>query len=324
MAESFEKYLYRKFRAVHAQGFSELASNKKGIHLLDILIKTESEGMFPRRPVLKKAGSMIDLGTESSAEVQNILREGLADFESEDPIGGDDIFDWSYQDFDAEYSFASASSLSGSMLAGPLASVEAHFSHSRNLTTRFEDLSTACVDKDKLVEFVTSKQWKPNVEDPRLDWPQPSCVGSRGTRTLWVIQQILYAKKLEVTSGASDSVGPKVCTILPGVGAGVSVSREGSNVLNLTAGTNTKFPGKFMFAFRAVRFRFDSAGELLGKPGDDAGKHMPVHRGDDDGLYDDEAAQIRDLFLEEPPADEEKGEWDVQRLPIIEDDTDEV
>lgn len=87
MAESFEKYLYRKFRAVHAQGFSELASNKKGIHLLDILIKTESEGMFPRRPVLKKAGSMIDLGTESSAEVQNILREGLADFESEDPIG---------------------------------------------------------------------------------------------------------------------------------------------------------------------------------------------------------------------------------------------
>lgn len=60
--------------------------------------------------------------------------------------GGDEIFDWSYHDYNAEYSFASASSLSGSILAGPLAGVAAHFSHSRNLTTRFEDLNTACVD----------------------------------------------------------------------------------------------------------------------------------------------------------------------------------
>jgi hypothetical protein len=87
MAESFEKYLYRKFRAVHVDGFSELASNKKGIHLLDILIKKENVGIFPRRPVLKKAGSMIDLGTESSAEIRRSWREGLDDFQSADPIG---------------------------------------------------------------------------------------------------------------------------------------------------------------------------------------------------------------------------------------------
>jgi hypothetical protein len=136
---------------------------------------------------------------------------------------------------------------------------------------------------------------------------------------LWVIHQILFASKLEITSGASDSVGAKASTVLPGApGAEVSVSREGSHVLNLTVGTRTQFPGKFMYAFRAVRFRFNSAGEIIDGH-DDAGKHMPVHRGDDDGLYDDEAAQIRDLFLEEPPEDEETGEWDVHRLPIEED-----
>lgn len=87
MAESFEKYLYRKFRAVYVHGLSELAANKKGINLLDILIKKENEGILPRRPVLKRAGSMIDLGTESSVEIQNEMREGLDDFQSDDPIG---------------------------------------------------------------------------------------------------------------------------------------------------------------------------------------------------------------------------------------------
>lgn len=135
---------------------------------------------------------------------------------------------------------------------------------------------------------------------------------------MWVIHQILFASKLEVTSGASDSVGARVCTVLPGApGAGVSVSREGSNVLNLVLGTKTKFPGKFMFAFRAIRFRFNSAGEIIGKQ-DDAGRHLPVHRGDEDGLYDDEGAQICDLFIEGPPEDEEEEEWDVHRLPIEE------
>jgi hypothetical protein len=107
----------------------------------------------------------------------------------------------------------------------------------------------------------------------------------RGGRTLWVIHQILFASKLEITSGASDSVGAKASTVLPGApGAEVSVSREGSHVLNLTVGTRTQFPGKFMYAFRAVRFRFNSAGEIIDGH-DDAGKHMPVHRGDDDGLF---------------------------------------
>lgn len=94
----------------------------------------------------------------------------------------DEMFDWTYQDFNAEKTFASADSLSGSILAGPLADVAAHFSDSRNLTIRFENLSTACVDKDKLVEYVTSEQWKPNVEDPRLDWPGPSCAGRQAFR----------------------------------------------------------------------------------------------------------------------------------------------
>ena len=62
---------------------SELATSKKGINLLDILIK--NEGIL--HPVLKRAGSMIDLGTESSAEIKRNMRKGLDDFQSADPIG---------------------------------------------------------------------------------------------------------------------------------------------------------------------------------------------------------------------------------------------
>lgn len=135
---------------------------------------------------------------------------------------------------------------------------------------------------------------------------------------MWVIHQILFASKLEVKSGSSDSVGARLCTVLNGSGspgAESSVSHEGSNVVNLGLGTKTKFPGKFMFAFRAVRFRFNSAGDIIGHQ-DDAGKHLPVYRGDEDGPYDNEGAQICDLFLEGPPEDEEEEEWDVHRLPI--------
>ncbi|KAG0555091.1 hypothetical protein KC19_12G143400 [Ceratodon purpureus] len=323
MAGSYEKYLYRNLRAVCVRGLSELATSKAGIHLLDILIRKEYEGVFPRRAVLKRAGSMTELGTESSADVQNSLREGLDDFESDDPIG-DELFDWTYGDANVEETFASGGSLSGSLLAGPLAEVGAHFSHSRNLTVKFEDLSTACVDKEKLIDYVINKQWEPDVNNRRLEWPKPPTFVGRGGRSLWVIHQILFASKLEITSGASGSVGARACTVIPGApGADMSVSREGSSGLNLTLGTKTKFPGKFMFAFRAVRFRFDAAGELIGKE-DDAGKHLPVHRGDEGGLYEDEGAQIRDLFHEAPPEDKEmEADWDVQRLPI-EEDTDEI
>lgn len=183
----------------------------------------------------------------------------------------------------------------------------------------FENSLLIC-DFNFLIDFVIVRQYCRKSESVTI-----VCgICGRGGRQLWVIHQILFASKLEVSSSASNSAGARVSTVSPGApGADVSMSYEGSSVLNLTVGTNTKFPGKFMFAFRAIRFKFDSAGKLLGKPLDDAGKHMPVHRGDDDGLYDDEAAQIRDLFLEEPPDDEEKGEWDVQRLPI-EEDTNEV
>ena len=87
------------------------------------------------------------------------------------------MFGWAEGDKNAEESFASSEALTGSLLAGPLADVGAQFSHSRNVTVKFKDLSTACVDKDKLVEYVTSKGWQPNVDDPRLDWPDTSnCV----------------------------------------------------------------------------------------------------------------------------------------------------
>jgi hypothetical protein len=75
MAASFEKYLYQTHRAVHVSPMSEVATN---INLLDILIKTKTEGSHP---VLHRAGSMLDLGTSSSETTQRRLSEGLQRFE---------------------------------------------------------------------------------------------------------------------------------------------------------------------------------------------------------------------------------------------------
>lgn len=120
--------------------------------------------------------------------------------------------------------------------------------------------------------------------------------------------------------------------VVPGTpGAGVSVSRDsGPNVLHVTVGTNSNFPPKkFMFAFRAVCFRFNAEGELVGQPEDvdSSSSRLPITRGKDDAEtpYDDDRAQIRDLFLKVPgpevdsDSDEEDlddQEWDAQVLPI--------
>lgn len=326
MAESaFERYLFRKCSAVYINGLSQFATN---VHLLDVLIKKNTEGLFPARPVVKRAGSMVDLGTVSSEEVQNRLRQVLSCFEQD---LGDELLE-KHHPPDIKLGIASAKSLSGSLLAQPWAEVEAHLSDVKNLTLRLRGLETACVNKDKIVEFVTQGQWKPKSDDERLDWPeQPNClpmIFGRDGRQLWVIHQILYASELVVTSGASASTGANV-TVVPGApGAGVSTSREsGPNFLRVTVGTNSNFPaGKFMFAFRAICFRFNAEGELVGKVEDvdPDSTTLPVHRGEDDDMpYDDDRAQICDLFLEEPPevgsdsdGEEDDQEWDARILPI--------
>ena len=81
MAESaFQRYLFKNFGAVYFNGLSQLATNLK---LLDVLIKTDSEGLLHPRPVVKRAGSMIGLGTASSMDIEERLREVLTHFEQD-------------------------------------------------------------------------------------------------------------------------------------------------------------------------------------------------------------------------------------------------
>jgi hypothetical protein len=82
-----------------------------------------------------------------------------------------------------------------------------------------------------------------------------------------------------------------------------------------------------MFAYRALRFEFDSAGEYV-EHMLDAGPVQPIHRGSEEGAFDDERQQIQELFVQEPPevfsdSEDEAGEvdgeeWDWQPLPIQE------
>lgn len=328
MAASFEKYLYQKHRAVYVSPLSETATN---LDLLDILIKTTTEGYFPSRPVLYRAGSIFDLGTSSSEEPQLSLSEGLQRFEEGKGSRGG-LFKWTWGEYDViEETFSSASALTGSLLAG-LAEAELHFSGAKTLTCRVENLQTACVDKEKLVDIITDKEprWKPDITKARLKWPdQPSCLpfGQSGHK-LWVIHQVLYASKVVIKSGDSSKDGGRVCTLVPGVapvapaslpGAKVEKSHENSNSIEVTVASGSKFPGKFKFAFRALCFQFSPAGDYVSFE-HDAGNVFPVHRGNED---DDERAHLRDLFFESPPEDynsadddDDEEEWDVQRLPI--------
>lgn len=132
----------------------------------------------------------------------------------------------------------------------------------------------------------------------------------------------MYATKLQITSAASASTGASLkCSIVPGTpGGDVTVSHESQNHLTLTARANSKFPGKFMFAFKAVCFKFDAAGNLV-KYKTDVGKKEPVCRSEDDRPYDNEREQIRDLFVDPPEVvsdSEDEDDRELRSLPIQE------
>lgn len=324
MADFFENYLFNNYRAVFVHGFSDLGAN---INLLDILIRTGTEGFIERRPVLTRAGSMLDLGTDSSSELVAKLRGGLRGFENGEV--DEELMSWKYRDNDIEETFSSARSFTGSLFAGPFAAAEAHFSRSRDLRLKSEGLASAWMNRDTLVDMVTDGSWKPNTSHGRLQWPDqeigclPGCLPSTESgRQLWVIYQILYATKLQISSAASASTGASLsCSIVPAApGAGVTVSQESENLLTLKASANSKFPGKFMFAFKAVCFKFNAAGDLVNHE-TDVGKKQLVHRGEDDGPYDNERAQIRDLFVDPPEVfsdSEDEDDRELRALPIQE------
>ena len=73
MADPFQTYLYQTGRALYVSPISKLAPR---LDLLDVLVQSESEGFFGRRPVLSRVGSMLDLGATSSEAARDSLREG--------------------------------------------------------------------------------------------------------------------------------------------------------------------------------------------------------------------------------------------------------
>lgn len=74
---TFQTALYKEYRALYVSPISQLAPR---LNLLDVMIQTDSEGLVPRRPVLHRVGSMLDLGTNSSEPAQEKLRKGLESF----------------------------------------------------------------------------------------------------------------------------------------------------------------------------------------------------------------------------------------------------
>jgi hypothetical protein len=277
---------------------------------------------------------MKDVGTYSNPVQRDVLHGGLEEFdkctrEGLVPTYDRNLFDWERSPANViDCKFSSAATLRSTLQAAGYAEAEIHFSNSSTLQINIEGLETACVkDTRQISKLVKGHLWKPILEDVKMD--NQTCTQALLGRTqkLWVVHQLLFASDLTATSTASASVGAKlVCDVVPGT-AGVDLnihnSLDKSNIKKFSnPRIGVKYPGKIPFAFRALCFRFNAAGECVGMEGD-AGAVRPKVRGEDNLSHEQERAQISDLFVGSAPSDvdsddDEPLDLDLHALPIIE------
>jgi hypothetical protein len=132
---------------------------------------------------------------------------------------------------------------------------------------------------------------------------------------LWVIYEILKAKKLSLASvdshsGAVGADAPALSPVGgPPVGGNLSVSRTKKIEFEFTV-PNRKVKA---FAFRAIHAQYDSTGKFIGIVHNEGGP-MEVRGSDDDEIDDDEIARLdlEGLFLKSPCDNE-----DLECLEIV-------
>lgn len=142
------------------------------------------------------------------------------------------------------------------------------------------------------------------------------------------MHQLLYASQLTVTSTASASVGAKlICHVVPGTPGGeLNFDRcpDEPNTIKLSdPRIGLKYPGKILFAFRALCFRFNGAGEYVGMEVDAGAVRPRVRAEEDKPSHEQERAQISDLFVDSAPSDvdsddDEPLNLNLRALPIVE------
>jgi len=190
----------------------------------------------------------------------------------------------------------------------------------KHLECELRRVQITSVNRAALEEIIGEQQWKPELRKLK-SWSEPrgglfKCFGE-STQDLWVIYEILQAKKviLKSVDSHSGAVGADVTTAVP-----VGVPPVAAN-LRMSATQNTLFeftvPDNKVRAFglRAIHARYDSTGEFVKHV--EEGSVLPTVRGEHESENIDPRLDLGGLFLK-PPADmyDDNGE-DIECLEIV-------
>ncbi|CAK9197009.1 unnamed protein product [Sphagnum troendelagicum] len=308
MADSWEKYLYKKHNAFAVGPFTSESS----VQLLDVLVKTRGSN-----PTLYIVGSMVNLGSKESQSTADRLGKVLEALESNQDH---ELIKRDTSGISIKHTVKSRASLLSSLrILGGAGQLD--LDGDRNLVCKLKGLEVTSVKRNKLLEYIANEEWKPNVH--KLKKLQHRSKPSRGVlkcfgesvQDLWVIYDILKAKKVSLTSvdAHSGAVGADVTALLPVGGPPV-----GAN-LSFSATSNTKFRFELpdsevrAFGFRALHAQFDSTGELIQVVHDEGfsltgGRRAPT-------VSENPRLDFEGLFLK-PPGDIKDDNEDLECLEI--------
>lgn len=283
----------------------------KPIACLDVFHKVDSHGMFGRKPVVARVGSMLSLAkdnVEGWPVLSEEIKDGLALLETTQ--GRDDISHNLFQTVvlpdTVEVNVTKSTSFHDLMFgAAGYEFIKADLNTSESLCCSARNVTKDSVKPDLLEDIVNDPpKWRPNTARKELEWPQSS-----GSKFLWVVTEVLYANKIVVGRTRSRGVGATLVTPDPlgaALGVRVSKSRDGSWVVS--SAEEKRVP----FAFRATRLEYTWNVRLITIKADS--KQRVERRGDDppktkEQLVQESIVQMQDFFNLRPTDAGSEEEW---------------
>jgi len=309
-AGTWEKYLFTTHTALAVSPWK----GRRGLQLLDVLIKQDTGLQLPGRPpVIHKIGTFFNLReVGDDGDVFDRLKKAVLKYsttrDSDDEISDDE--DITLENLCNIKETVKASSKT-------LVSTQPEFlslqhDSSKELIVRAEDVTLLSINRDSLQEAILQENWKPNINTIAKYGATPSKL--RGLLDLWLITDILYAENFTMEAKPSSLSHARVQapgSLLSAV-VGVPTPSIGFNIENgQSRDMETELTGGMYFplGIRAMRLRYEANGTLY-RIDADGGRTQPVVRAGSSNpkLLDpvaDPTYNMGDLFLNNVPVNPE-------------------
>jgi len=268
-ARTWEEYLFTKHTALAVSPWK----GRRGLQLLDVLIKQDTGLHLPGRPpVIHKIGTFFNLrkvGDEGDdLELEDVfdrLKKAVLKYsttrDSDDEISDEE--DITLENLCNIKETVKASSKTLGSIQPEFLSLQ-HDS-SKELIVRAEDVTLLSINRDSLQEAILKADWKPNMETIAKHGATPSKLS--GLLDLWLVTDILYAGNFITeakTSGLSGAQVQAPGSLLSAV-VRVPTPSIGFNVKNgQFRDTETELTGSIYIplGIRAMRLRYKANGTL--------------------------------------------------------------